>query len=225
MQKLEPSLKAARPGERDALSREHTLLSKIRQALEADIPIREQQISEEEKKLVSGFQFLSAKPLLLVANIGEESLPHADNLEREWQSLYLRTNQSAAVICGKLEMELAQLDEADAREFRTSLGLQEAALDRMIRLSYELLGLISFFTVVSDEIRAWAIQRDTPAVKAAGKVHSDMEKGFIRAEVVSYDDLVSCGSIAEAKRRGLVHIEGKNYTVKDGDTITFLFNI
>ena len=122
-------------------------------------------------------------------------------------------------------MELAQLEHADAQEFRSSMGLEEAAPDRMIRHSYELLGLISFFTFVSDEVKAWSIQRDTPAIKAAGKIHSDMERGFIRAEVIGYDDLVRCGSIAEGRKKGLVHVEGKSYIVIDGDVITFLFNV
>ena len=168
---------------------------------------------------------MSAKPLLLVFNIGEERLPEASSLEEEWRTKYRRPQLDVAVLCGKLEMELAQLDDAEAQEFRSAMGLEESALNRMIRLSYELLGLVSFFTVVSDEVKAWTIHRDTPAVKAAGKVHSDMERGFIRAEVISYEDLVRCGSIAEGRKRGLVHVEGKSYTVKDGDVITFLFNV
>ncbi len=225
LQKIEPSLKAAKPHEREGLSREQALLTRIKTALEEDVPIREQQLAEDEKKLISGYQFLTAKPLLLVANIGEESLPQANSLEAEWRARYLRPQVNVAALCGKLEMELAQLEDADAQEFRSSMGLEETALDRMIRLSYELLGLISFFTFVSDEVKAWSIQRDTPAIKAAGKIHSDMERGFIRAEVTGYDDLVRCGSIAEGRKKGLVHVEGKSYIVKDGDVITFLFNV
>jgi hypothetical protein len=122
-------------------------------------------------------------------------------------------------------MELAQLDDADAEEFRSAMGVTESALNRMIRLSHDLLGLISFFTVVSDEVKAWTIHRNTTAVKAAGKVHSDMERGFIRAEVISYEDLVQCGSIAEGRKMGLLHAQGKSYIVNDGDVITFLFNV
>ena len=225
LQKIEPSLKAAKPHEREGLSREQSLLERIKTALEEDVPIREQQLTEDEKKLISGYQFLTAKPLLLVANIGEESLPQANSLEAEWRTRYLRPQVNVAALCGKLEMELAQLEDADAQEFRSSMGLEEAAPDRMIRLSYELLGFISFFTFVSDEVKAWSIQRDTPAIKAAGKIHSDMERGFIRAEVIGYDDLVRYGSIAEGRKKGLVHVEGKSYIVKDGDIITFLFNV
>ncbi len=225
LQKIEPSLKAAKPHEREVLSREQSLLERIKTALEKDVPIREQQLTEDEKRLISGYQFLTAKPLLLVANIGEESLPQANSLEAEWRARYLRPQVNVAALCGKLEMELAQLEDADAHEFRSSMGLEEAALDRMIRLSYDLLGLISFFTFVSDEVKAWSIQRETTAIKAAGKIHSDMERGFIRAEVIGYDELMRCGSIAEGRKKGILHVEGKNYPVKDGDVITFLFNV
>jgi len=225
LQKIDPSLKSAKPEERDGLAREQALLTRIKTALQGGVPVREQHLSDDEAKLVSGYQLLTGKPLLLVANIGEESLPQASSLEEEWRAQYVRPDLEVAALCGKLEMELAQLDDDDAREFRSSMGVDEAALHRMVRLSYRLLGLISFFTVVSDEVKAWTIKRDTSAARAAGKVHSDMERGFIRAEVIGYDDLVRCGGIAEARKRGLVHVEGKNYTVSDGDVITFLFNV
>ena len=122
-------------------------------------------------------------------------------------------------------MELAQLSDAEAREFRESMGLSKPALDRVIDLSYGLLGLISFFTTVSSELKAWTIPGGTPAPKAAGKIHTDMERGFIRAEVISYSDLASCGNLAEARKRGLLRTEGKNYIIRDGDVVTFLFNV
>ena len=122
-------------------------------------------------------------------------------------------------------MELAQLDNSTAEGFRAEFGIREAGLDRTIKLPYELLGLISFFTTASNEVKAWSIQNGTNALKAAGKIHSDMERGFIRAEVIGYDDLVKCGSLAEARKRGLLRLEGKSYTVQDGDVITFLFNV
>ncbi|MBE0415537.1 MAG: redox-regulated ATPase YchF [Dehalococcoidia bacterium] len=225
LQKIETSLKAAKPHEHDAFSKEQTLLARVKTALESETPIREQDLAEDEKNLISSYQFLSAKPLLLVFNIGEARLPQASSLEEEWSTKYRRPQRDVAALCGKLEMELAQLGDADAREFRSAMGVEETALNRMLRLSYELLGLISFFTVVSDEVKAWTIHKDTTAVKAAGKVHSDMERGFIRAEVIGYEDLVKCGSIAEGRKRGLLHVEGKSYIVKDGDVITFLFNV
>jgi GTP-binding protein YchF len=220
LQRIEASLKGAKPHEREAFSKEQALLARIKTALENEVPIREQEQTAEETKVTSSYQFLTAKPLLLVFNIGEERLPQASSLDEEWRTRYQRPQSEVAVLCGKLEMELAQLDEADAQEFRSAMAIEEAALTRMIRLSHGLLGLLSFFTVVSDEIH-----QDTTAVKAAGKVHSDMERGFIRAEVIGYGDLFKCGSIAEGRKRGLLHTEGKTYIVKDGDVITFLFNV
>jgi len=225
LQKIETSLKGAKPHEREAFSKEQALLARIKTALESEIPIREQDLTEDDKKAVASYQFLSAKPLLLVFNIGEERLPEANSLEEEWRTRYQRPQLEVAALCGKLEMELAQLEDAEAQEFRSAMGLEESALNRMLRLSYQLLGLLSFFTVVSDEVKAWTIHRDTTAVKAAGKVQSDMERGFIRAEVIGYENLVKCGSIAEGRKRGLVHVEGKSYIVHDGDVITFLFNV
>ena len=225
LNKIEASLKGAKAHEREAFAKEEALLARLKVALEGEVPIREQELSEDERKSISGYQFLSAKPLLMVFNIGEERLPQASSLEDEWRKKYRRPHLEVAVLCGKLEMELAQLDDADAQDFRSDMGIAEAALNRIIKLSYDLLGLISFFTVVSDEVKAWTIRRDTTAVQAAGKIHSDMERGFIRAEVIGYDDLVKCGSIAEGRKGGLLHTEGKSYIVEDGDVITFLFNI
>lgn len=225
LQRIDTSLKAAKAHEREAFVKEQGLLTRIKAALESEVPVREQELTEEEKKSIASYQFLSAKPLLLVFNIGEERLPEASSLEQEWRARYQRPQLEVAALCGKLEMELAQLSDAEAQEFRSAMGLEESALNRMIRLSYQLLGLLSFFTIVSDEVKAWTIHRDTTAMKAAGKIHSDMERGFIRAEVIAYNDLVKCGSIAEARKRGLLHVEGKSYIVKDGDVITFLFNV
>ena len=225
LQKIETSLKGAKAHEREAFSKEQALLARIKTSLENEVPIREQDLSEDEKKTISSYQFLSAKPLLTVLNIGEEMLPEASSLEEEWRTRYQRPQLEVAVLCGKLEMELAQLDDADAEEFRSTMGVTESALNRIIRLSHDLLGLISFFTVVSDEVKAWTIRRETTAVQAAGKIHTDMERGFIRAEVIGYEDLVECGSIAEGRKKGLLHTEGKSYVVEDGDVITFLFNI
>jgi ribosome-binding ATPase YchF (GTP1/OBG family) len=128
-------------------------------------------------------------------------------------------------LCGKLEAELVQLKPDEAREMRDGYGLKESGADRVVALSYELMGLISFFSIASGEVRAWPISAGTEAVKAAGKIHTDMERGFIRAEVIAYDDLVRCGSLAEARKKGLLRMEGKTYTVQDGDVITFLFNV
>jgi ribosome-binding ATPase YchF (GTP1/OBG family) len=146
-------------------------------------------------------------------------------IEDELNQRFLRPHHHIIALCGKLEMELAQLDDTSAESFRTEFGLTEAGLERTIRLSYKLLSLITFFTTASEEVKAWSVRQGTSAPRAAGKIHSDMERGFIRAEVITYDDLMKCGSIAEGRKRGLLRLEGKNYIVQDGDVINFLFNI
>ena len=138
---------------------------------------------------------------------------------------YSGKRRFVTAICGELEMELSQLDGEAAAEFRGEYGLDESGADRVIKHSYDLLGLISFFTTASSEVKAWSVREGTDAVRAAGKIHSDMERGFIRAEVIGYEDMVRCGSIAEARKQGLLRLEGKNYKVRDGDVITFLFNV
>ena len=219
------SLKGAKQTERQGLLHEKELLMKIKDDLEKDIPVREQSLTESEARVISGFQFLSSKPLLIVVNIGEEQLPTASAMEAELKPRHERAKCRLITLCGKLEMELTQLDDEEANIFRAEFSLTEAGLDRTIRLSYELLGFITFFTTVSNEVRAWSIPSGTTAVKAAGKIHSDMERGFIRAEVISCDDLFKSGSLAEARRHGLLRLEGKNHPVQDGDVITFLFNV
>lgn len=223
LERLGTALKGAKATERESYLKEQSLLQKVKAGLEKDVPIRDQGLPKEELQMLSNYQFLTAKPMLVVLNIGEEQVAQASRLEQEIGSLY--PHFATVALCGKLEMELAQLSEAEAKEFREAMGLDTPALDRVIALSYRLLGLISFFTTASAELKAWTIPSGTPAPKAAGKVHSDMERGFIRAEVISYRDLESCGSLAEARRRGLLRTEGKNYIVQDGDVITFLFNV
>ena len=225
LEKIGVSLKGAKPIERQSLLREQELLTRIKVGLEKEVPIRELKLTTEEARTIAGYQFLSAKPLLIAVNIGEDQLPEAAALKNELKSHYSRPKCGVIALCGELEMELAQLDESAAESFRAEFGITESGLDRTIKLSYELLGLISFFTIASGEFKAWSIQNGATAVKAAGKIHSDMEKGFIRAEVISYDDMMKCGSLSEARKRGLLRLEGKNYTVKDGDIITFLFNV
>jgi len=223
LDKLETGLKAAKASERESSLKEQSLLQKIRVELEKDVPIRLQGLTEEELKMLSDYQFLTAKPMLVALNIGEEQIPEASQLEADIGSL---CPQFAVVaLCGKLEMELGQLSDAEAREFREAMGLGQPALDRVIDLSYRRLSLVSFFTTVSSELRAWTIPDGTRAQKAAGKIHSDMERGFIRAEVVSYKDLENCGKAAEARKRGLLRTEGKDYIIQDGDVVTFLFNV
>ena len=225
LERIETSLKGAKAAERQALLREQQLLEKLKIDLEKEVPIRQLELSADEAKTMANFQFLTAKPLLVVVNIGEEQIPQAASMEEELNSHHSGAKSGVITLCGKLEMELTQLDDEAAKVFRDEFGITEPGLDRVIKLSYGLLALISFFTIASDEVKAWSIPKGTNALKAAGKIHSDMERGFIRAEAISYDDLVKCGSLAEAHKKGLLRLEGKNYIVQDGDVITFLFNV
>jgi len=225
LERIGISLKGAKQPERQGLLQEQEMLMKVKADLEKDVPIRELKLTTGEARIIANYQFLSAKPLLIVVNIGEEQLPQAASLEAELDSHYSRPKCRIITLCGKLEMELAQLDESVAEGFRAEFGIRESGLDRTIKLSYELLGLISFFTIASGEVKAWSIQDGSDAHKAAGKIHSDMERGFIRAEVISYDDLVKCSNLSEGRKKGLLRLEGKSYIVQDGDVITFLFNV
>ncbi len=225
LERIEVSLKGAKPPERLGLLREQELLMKAKPDLEKDVPIREVTLTADEARTMANYQFLTAKPLLVVVNIGEDQLPQAASLATELNLRYSRPKCRLITVCGKLEMELAQLDDSAAEALRAEFGISEPGVERVIKLSYELLGLISFFTIASGEVKAWSIPSGTNAVKAAGKIHSDMERGFIRAEVISYEDLVKCGSLPEARKKGLLRLEGKSYIVQDGDVITFLFNV
>ena len=186
-------------------------------------PLRALGLSADDAKRLRGFQFLSAKPLLLVLNLDEADLPQADDAVRlaGLESFMAGAATRAVPICAKIELEIAQLDPADAAAFMADLGLRESGLDRVIRASYDLLGYISFFTVGEDECRAWSIPRHTSAVLAAGEIHSDISRGFIRAEVVGYDQLLARGSLAACRDHGELRLEGKEYVVHDGDVINF----
>ncbi len=225
LERIEISLKGAKPPERQAATHEQETLVRLKSELEKDRPVRELELTPSEAKLIANFQLLTAKPLLIVVNIGEGQLAQAPSLETDLNSRYSQAKRRVITLCGKLEMELAQLDDSAAREFRAEFGIKESGLDRTIKLSYELLGLITFFTTASSEVRAWPITAGTAAPRAAGKIHSDMERGFIRAEVISHQDLIKYGSPAEARRKGLLRLEGKDYIVQDSDVITFLFNV
>ncbi|HJZ48312.1 MAG TPA: redox-regulated ATPase YchF [Roseiflexaceae bacterium] len=198
---------------------ERDLLVKLQKELEDGKPIRDVELSEEEQRVLRGYQFLTAKPLLLAINISEAQLKSPPDFA------YPHHSSDVVALCGKVEAELAQLDDEDAQAFMEDLGIGEAARDRVIGSSYRLLGLISFLTAGPDEVRAWTIRRNTPAVEAAGAIHSDIQRGFIRAEIVAYDDLIEAGSMTEAKKHGTVRMEGKTYIVKDGDVCHFLFNV
>jgi len=225
LEKLETSMKAAKPGERQGFLQEKEILLKFKAELENDKPLREFAIDATEARFVTNYQFLTAKPLLIVVNIGEEQLSQAASMEAELAKQHGGAKCQVMTLCGKLEMELAQLDESAAREFRAEYGIKESGPERAIKMTYELSDLITFFTIASNEVRAWSIKKGTTALKAAGKIHTDMEKGFIRAEGISFNDLLQSGSITEARKKGLLRLEGKDYIVQDGDVITFLFNV
>lgn len=225
LERIEESRNKVKPPEREALLAEAALLGRIKGELEREIPLRAQTFSPEEEKLLRQYQFLSSRPLLIVLNVGEDQVADVPQIQGELRARYGGVNQDATAICGKIEEEIAQLDPADAEEFRQDLGIAEPALDRVIHLTYDLLGTMSFLTAGPPEVRAWTIRKNTPAVEAAGVIHSDIERGFIRAEVVSFDDLIRCGGIPEARKHGLLRLEGKQYIVRDGDVIHFLFNI
>jgi GTP-binding protein YchF len=226
LERLAAELRSQKAGERGAGEREQALLQRMQAALEAETPLRALDLTEDDQRIVAGYRFLSLKPLLLVFNIGEDQIGERATLEAGWRTQYARPHTDVAALCGKLEMELLDLTPEEAVEYRRDLGLEEeTGLDRAIRLSYALLGLISFFTVGPDECRAWTVERGATAPRAAGKIHSDLERGFIRAEVIRYEDLVAAGSEAEAKRRGVMRTEGKGYVVQDGDVLHILFNV
>jgi GTP-binding protein YchF len=220
LERLERDLKK---GNTPELRREQDVLVRCREALEAGRPLRALDLEPEDAKRLRGFQFLSAKPLLLVLNLDEEDLPRADDaIALAGLSDFMSGAATRAVpICAKIELEIAQLDPADAQAFMADLGLRESGLDRVIRASYDLLGYISFFTVGEDECRAWSIPRNTPAQLAAGEIHSDIQRGFIRAEVVRYEHLLARGTLAACRDHGELRLEGKEYIVLDGDVINF----
>jgi ribosome-binding ATPase len=224
LERIERDLKKGRTTD---LEKERDLVERCRTALEGGTPLRALQLTGDDLKRLRGFQLLSAKPLLLVINLDESDLGDVgasveQAAARTGLTAFLAHAATGAVaVCAKIELEIAQLEGGDATAFLADLGLTESGLDRVIRATYELLGYLSFFTVGDDECRAWSIARHTPAQLAAGEIHTDIQRGFIRAEVVSYDALVARGSMQACKEHGEVRLEGKEYIVQDGDIINF----
>lgn len=220
LERLEKDLKKMRTTD---LEKENALLLRCKESLEAEKPLRELEMSSEEKKLIRGFMFLSQKPILYTVNISESTTLGAD-LEAavskyKLEEVASRPNAGATAICGKVEAELTEMDDEEAAEFLSAYGLTESGLHRLIRKSYELLGLISFFTVGEDECRAWTVPVNSRAQEAAGAIHSDLEKHFIRAETIHWDTLLAAGSEAVARSQGTLRLEGKDYQVQDGDVM------
>jgi GTP-binding protein YchF len=224
LERLEAGIKKANRPEDVS---ERALFLRLKEALEAERPLRELPLGDEERKRLRGYALLSEKPLLLVANVGEDQVRGAAAfLESSGLArLAARPHVAACVVSAPIEAEMAELPAEDARAFREDLGLAEPGLDRVIRSTYELLGLVSFLTAGEDECRAWTIARGTKAPQAAGAIHSDIERGFIRAQVVPYADLLSAGSLAACRDKGTLRLEGREYEVRDGDVIEFKFNV
>ena len=201
------------------------LLEKVKETLEQGKPARILELSEEEKEIIKDSFLLTMKPILYVTNVSENEISE-DNKYVEQVKEYAK-NENAKVIklCVKIEEELSGLEDDDKKEMLEALGMNESGLDKVIKESYDLLGLMSFLTAGKPEVRAWTIKKGTKAPEAAGKIHSDIQRGFIRAEVVSYDDLIKLGSLNEAKEKGLVRSEGKEYIMQDGDIVLFRFNV
>ncbi len=203
--------------EKSLIEREIALFERLHAVLGAEQPLRDAEFSAEEDKALSGYGFLTRKPVLVLLNLGEgQPMP---------EIAYPHPHSAVVDLQGKLEMELAQLAPDEAELFMGEYGIQELGLQRVIRLSYDLLGLQSFFTVGEDEVRAWTVRRGAPAVEAAGAIHTDLQKGFIRAEVVAYTELIACGGLSEARSKGKLRLEGKEYIVQDGDIVHIRFNL
>ncbi len=211
--------------EREANDRELAVLERLVPALGVEQPIRDLELSEDESRVIRGFRFLTEKPVLVLLNVGEGDPATADQLVSSIRERYAHRMTDVDALSARIEMEIGELDPEEAAVFREELGVTEAGLDRVIRLSYRLLGLISFFTAGPDETRAWTIPEGSTAVDAAGAIHSDLARGFIRAEVIAYEELIALGSLVEARRAGRLRSEGKTYRVRDGDVIEILFNV
>ena len=223
LERMEKDLKKNKSAE---LDREKELLARCRIALESGQPLRALGLAGDDLRRLRGFQLLSAKPLLVVLNMDEADVGSATSVERAaaqtgMTAFLSREGTRAVPVCSKIELEIAALEPADADAFLTDLGLAESGLDRVIRASYDLLGYMSFFTVGDDECRAWSIRRGTIALDAAGEIHSDISRGFIRAEVVGYDAFLARGSMPACRDHGELRLEGKEYVVQDGDIINF----
>ena len=229
--RLERVEKKARSGERDAI-KEAAVLRRLHVVLAEGRPVRLLQLSDDEKQLVKGFQLLTAKPVLYVANVSESDLPEGEN---RWtrdlrdavaqDTAEAREAELVVTICSSIEAELAELDAEERRAFLSDLGLEEAGLDRVVHEAYRLLGLLTFFTTGENQSRAWTVRSGTRAPGAAGEIHTDFERGFIRAETIHFDEFVRIGSWKAARDAGMIRSEGKEYVVKDGDILLFRFNV
>ncbi len=223
--RMEKAVKMARADKKFQV--EVDALNKIKNALESNMLASTVSLSDEEKEMLSDFYLLTAKPMLYVANVSEEQLKNIESDENflKLKEYVKKDNSEVVPLCVKIEEELATLEDDEKLEMLELLGMNESGLDKLIKVSYKLLGLMSFLTAGEPEVRAWTIKIGTKAPEAAGKIHSDIERGFIKAEVINYKELLECGSIAKAKEKGLVRFEGKDYVMQDGDVVLFRFNV
>jgi GTP-binding protein YchF len=225
IERLQTQGRHGTPAEREANDRELAVLERIAPPLREGVPIRDMGLTDDESKLIRGFRFLTEKPVLVLLNIGESDVPRADQLVADFAADYQHKQSGVEALSARIEMEIGQLDEEEAAIFRADLGLKESSLEKVIRDSYRLLGLISFFTAGPDETRAWTIPAGSTAVDAAAAIHSDLARGFIRAEIVEFDDLMELGSFAEARKHAKLRSEGKDYVMSDGDVTEIRFNV
>ena len=207
------------------VKKEAELLNRIKESLEQNIPIRKINFEEEEYKMIKHFNLITAKPIIYMANVSEEDIQNGNEYVEKVKEYAKAENAQVITVCAKIESELSELNDEDKLEFLKDLGIEESGLNKLIKATYDLLGLATYFTAGSDEVRAWTFKKGMLAPKCAGIIHSDFERGFIKAEVVSYNDLMKEGSMLAAKEKGLVRQEGKEYVMQDGDIVVFKFNV
>ena len=225
--RMEKTLKLARSGDKTAKF-EYGVMERMKAHLEKNLPVRTLETTEDEDVFIKTLFMITSKPVLYACNVSEDDIM-SGNLNNKYvqqvKEYAEKENSEVMVVCAKLEEDLSGLEDEEKAEMLAEYGLEESGLDKLIQASYKLLGLMSFLTAGVQEVRAWTIKQGTKAPQAAGKIHSDIERGFIRAEIVSYDDLVECGSEAKAKEKGLFRLEGKEYIMQDGDVVNFRFNV
>jgi len=225
LKKLDTTVGSARPGEREAGQREKALLQRVHKLLGDGRPLRDHPTDGEEMRALSNFGLLTLKPLLILVNLDEEDVSRTAEIEAEYRERFSSRGTFVGAMCARLEAELAELEPEEAAEFRREMGAAQPEAPRILALAQEMLGLITFFTAGDTECRAWPLPVGTAALEAAGRVHSDIERGFIRAEVIRWDELVAAGGFTEAKKHGRLRSEGKQYLVQDGDVVNVLFSV
>ena len=225
LDRLSELYKRPKPQERQAMQGEEVLLNRLKEGLEGGVRVRDQDVTNEEARRMNGFQLLSAKPAIVAANFGEDQVDEVESIESGLAGRIDEDRVPSGAVCGSLEAELSDMSEEEQQEFRESLGVGASGQKQILELSYRALDLITFLTVGEDEVKAWTVPKGTVGQGAAGRIPSDIQRGFIRAETVKYADFIECGNHAEARKRGLLRAEGKTYEVADGDLIDFQFNV